>query len=206
MSTGFWIWSHVSFILLVVAAICPLLRRQSGVATQTLCCLAVVGLAVLPLKHLDISGLLLGHIGVLSASTMVLLLHSISCQLVQTRRPSKTERLAINAAGLLVGGVIYASTFGFVDADIYALGYTARMPWLVLAISGIAALSRHWLLAVCLVAAVVAQQWRLCESPNLWDCLIDPWLFFAAVFQLLQTVFHRRPLLETTVAHTEQTA
>lgn len=193
-------------MLLVVAAICPLLRRQRGVATQTLCCLAVVGVAVVPLKHVDISGLVLGHIGVLSASTMVLLLHSISCQLVQTPRLRKTERLAINATGLMVGGVIYASTFGFVDADLYALGYTARMPWLVLAISGIAALSRHWLLAVCLVTAVLAQQWRLCESPNLWDCLIDPWLFFAAVFQLLQTVFHRKSLRETTVTHREQTA
>ena len=206
MSTGFWIWSHVSFILLVVGVLCPLLRRQCGVATQTLFCLAVAGLAVLPMKHLDISGLVLGHIGVLSASTMVLLSHSISCQLLQTQRLRKTERLTINGVWLLVGSIIYTSTFGFVDADIYALGYTAQMPWLVLAISGVAALLRHWLLAVCLVTAVLAQQWRLCESPNLWDCLIDPWLFFAAAFQLLQSVFLRKPLRTTAVTQTEQIA
>ncbi|MCP4170364.1 MAG: hypothetical protein GY758_06275 [Fuerstiella sp.] len=204
MSIGLWIWSHLSFILLVAVVLCRLIRRQSSVPTQTLCCCAIVGLAILPFQQLDLSGVVLGHIGVLSASTMILLLQNLSIQLRPAKRLSQAENRVLMGVWFLIGGVIYASTFGIVEQDFYALGYQTQMSWIVLAVSGIAALLRHWLLAVCLVTAVLAQQWRLCESANLWDCMIDPWLFFASTFHLLRWAIRGRPLHKTTVAHAQE--
>ncbi len=200
MSIQFWIWSHLSFIFLVAWILCPLCRRRNGVATKTLSCIAIAGLAILPIQHLDLSGLVLGHIGVLSASTVILLLQSLTSR----RGLTDTEDRTLNGVWFLVGAAVYTSTFGFTESDLYALGYQAHMPWVVLAMSGLAALLRHWLLAVCLVTAVLAHQWRLCESPNLWDSMIDPWLFFAATFKLLHWAIRRKPLRDTTVTHTQQ--
>jgi hypothetical protein len=204
VSIRLWIWSHLSFILLVAAVLCPLSRRQRSVPTRILCCCAIAGLAILPFQQLDLSGLVLGHIGVLSASTMILLLQNLSFQLIPAKRLSQAEDRTLNGVWFLIGGVIYASTFGIVEQDFYALGYQTQMSWIVLAVSGMAALLRHWLLALCLVTAVLAHQWRLCESANLWDCMIDPWLFFASTFQLLRWAIRGRPLHETTATHTQQ--
>ena len=203
MSIRLWIWSHLSFIILVAAVLCSLFPGRRSVVTRMLCCFAIVGLAVLPIQHLDVSGLVLGHIGVLSASTMVLLLQSLLSQLGQTKRRGEAEDRMSGIVWFLVGSVIYTSTFGIVEQDFYALGYQTQMSWIVLAVSGIAALLRHWLLAICLVTAVLALQWRLCESANLWDCMIDPWLFFASTFQLLHWAIRGRPFHETTVTHTQ---
>ncbi|MCP4172612.1 MAG: hypothetical protein GY758_17770 [Fuerstiella sp.] len=204
MSVGLWIWSHVSFVVLVMAILCSLIRRQHSALTRTLCCCTIVGLAILPIQQLDLSGLMLGHIGILSASTMVLLLQTLSSQLVMTERLSDSEDRMLNWGWFLVGSVIYTSTFGFIDQDFYALGYQTQMSWFVLAASAIAAVLRHWLLAMCLVTAILAHQWRLCESANLWDCLIDPWLFLASAFQLLLSAIRRISLHQTTVAQTQQ--
>lgn len=200
MSIRFWIWSHLSFVLLIAGVFCPLFRGRCSVVTQTVGGFAIVGLSVFPLQHVDLSGLVLGHVGVLSASTIILLMQYLSCQSGLTNRRSEAENLILNVVWLLVGGVMYASTFGFFEVDIYALGYQPRMPWVVLAASGLAALARHWLLAVCLATAVLAHQSRLCESPNLWDCIIDPWLFFAAIFQLLWSAIHRKQSGKTPVS------
>lgn len=187
MSPTFWIWSHLSFVLLVASMMCPLLRRLSRRQSMLLCLLIPLGVGLLPVRQTDVSGFVLAHTGTLSASMLLLLLFQLSTEWRLVESLSTQVWRNMNLFWISLGIVVYPSALGLLDVDTYVFGYRDAMSWCVLIVSGIAVYSSYRTLGLCLATAVFSHLLKLHESPNLWDYLIDPWLCLAAVCTLIAT-------------------
>jgi hypothetical protein len=193
VSHALWAWSHFSLALLIAYLLLPLRKQAWNVPLGLICLLVPLVLGFLPLRGTDLSGFALALTGTLSVPLVILLLLELlaACGLTQPHFPK--HRRNANFFWVICGILVYPSALGFVQADIYALGYLKLMSWCVLALSGIAFICRQKNLAICLAAAVLVHQLNLLESPNLWDYLIDPWLCLAAVFQLVWNALRKNP-------------
>ena len=185
MSLSFWIWSHLSFVLIVASMVCPLLRRLSRLQSMLLCLLIPLAVGLLPIHQTDVSGFALAHTGTLSASTLLLILFQLLTEWRLVEPLSTQVWRNINLFWISLGIVVYPSALGLLDVDTYVFGYQDAMSWCVLIASGIAVYCRYRILGLCLASAVLAHLLSLHESPNLWDYLIDPWLCLAAVCALI---------------------
>ena len=191
MSPALWVWSHLSYALLIANLLIPLRKQGRNLPFGVICLLIPLILGFWPLRETDFSGFILAHTGTLSVPIFILLLLELLTAWGLTHSHCPRHRRNANIIWVMCGILVYPSAMGFIQADIYALGYLKSMSWCVLALSGIALIGRQKILALCLAAAVLVQQLKLLESPNLWDYLIDPWLCLAAAFQLVSNAFRK---------------
>ena len=191
MSPAFWIWSHLSFVLLIVSMLSLIVKRRSRVQAISLCLLIPVILGVLPIGQTDVSGFVLGHMGTLSASMLVLLGFQFFANVgvVEVHRPSVLRNM--NIFWFATGMILYPAALGFFNTDTYSFGFHASMHWCVLGLSVVAMLCRHRILGLCLAFSVLANLLKLHESSNLWDYVIDPWLWIAAAVSLPAAMFRQ---------------
>ena len=193
MNPAFWAWSHLSFALLIANLLLPLRKQRWNFPFGVMCLLIPLALGAWPLRETDFSGFILAHTGTFSVPIFILLLFELLVAWGFAQSQCPRHRRNANLFWVMCGILVYPSALGFINADIYAIGYLKSMAWCVLALSGIALICRQKILALCLTAAVLIHQLRLLESPNLWDYLIDPWLCLAAAFQLMWNVFRKNP-------------
>ena len=189
MTISFWIWTHLSFALLAVSLALPVIRRSrsSRVLILTLLVFAVAG--CIPLSATDLSGIVLAHLGTLSVSTVLLMSSKILAQSgITAQVPPRIERHQ-NLVWIAFGILLYPSATGFYGGDVYSIGYSASLGWILAAIALMGILLNYQLLVLCLTSAVLAHRFGLLESPNLWDYLIDPWLLFSAIGGLIAGLF-----------------
>lgn len=124
-----------------------------------------------------------GLIGDPSITTVQLLVLSLA-----GRTPAALSRGWVAPAALvLLGLLLYPAALGALDWDIYRAGYQPALLLALLALPALAAWSRGqslalWLLGIDLLAFAAG----LPESTNLWDSLIDPLLFLAALVLLIR--------------------
>ncbi|MGB8338438.1 MAG: hypothetical protein WCD07_07170 [Burkholderiales bacterium] len=140
----------------------------------------ILWLGLLALPSLAISYFTLGMLSQLSAAFTFLLFVGLTQFVHGFPPPAMSPWLFAVVA--LVGLLLYASALGFLRTDIYAWGYQAR--WLALA-SGLLALLLwpgaplvSWAMAFALLAFALG----IGASRNLWDYLVDPIMFFTAVY------------------------
>jgi hypothetical protein len=144
-------------------------------------------LGLLMLPSLAISFFTLGMLSQFSAVFTFLLLIGLT-HFVHGFPPSAMP-LWLFALAALVGLLLYASALGFLRLDVYAWGYQAR--WLALAAAILvlvlwpAAPMVSWSLAFALLAFAL----QIGASRNLWDYLIDPMMFFIAIYFFAQHFF-----------------
>ena len=192
MNLTFWIWSHLSFVLLGASILSLLVKCQSKFSSVLLCLLIPGLLGILPVGQTDVSGFALAHMGTFSASMLVLLafqsLANAGC-VEALRAPVLRD---MNLFWLILGMILYPAALGLLHIDTYSFGYGNAMSWCMLTISSLAVVGRHQMLGLCLALAVLADLLRLTESPNLWDYLIDPWLWMAAVIELVFRTVRQR--------------
>jgi hypothetical protein len=84
----------------------------------------------------------------------------------------------------MTGAVLYGSALGPVDVDLYAWGYTrAGSMWILVAVALFSLMARQVRSAIswAMPIACIAFGLGLTVSTNLWDALIDPWLWSIAV-------------------------
>ncbi len=191
MSPAFWIWSHLAFMLLVASGLSTSVRFRSKSQSMLLCLLIPAVLGVLPIGQTDVSGFVLGHMGTLSASMLVLLAFQLFANVgfVETIRVPVLRNM--NIFWFLIGMILYPAALGLFARDVYSFGFHNSMSWCVLAVSVVATLCRHQILGFCLAFSVMSHQWRLHESCNLWDYVIDPWLCIAAAVSLMTGMCRR---------------
>lgn len=184
MNSTFWIWSHLSFVLLGASILSLLVKCQSKFSSVLLCLLIPGLLGILPVGQTDVSGFALAHMGTFSASMLVLLafqsLANAGC-VEALRAPVLRD---MNLFWLILGMILYPAALGLLSIDVYLPGTHHSMNWCALAVSAVAMFLRYRLLGLCLAFSVLAHLLVLHESRNLWDYLIDPWLLIAAIVSL----------------------
>ena len=191
MSPAFWIWSHLTFVLLIASVLSLLLKCRSRLPSMLMCLLIPVVLGVLPIRQTDVSGFALAHMGTLSASMLVLLAFQLFAKVGFIQGFSAPVLRNMNIFWFATGMILYPSALGFLNTDVYLFGFHTRLNWCVLAVSVVAMLCRHRILGLCLAFSVLAHLLKLHESCNLWDYIIDPWLWIAATVSMFAGIFRR---------------
>ena len=150
-----------------------------------------VVLGVLPIGQTAVSGFALGHMGTLSASMLVLLGFQLFANVgtIEVHRTSVLRNM--NIFWFATGMILYPAALGLFRTDMYSFGFHASMRWCVLGLSVVAMLCRLRILGLCLAFSVLANLLKLHESSNLWDYVIDPWLWIAAAVSLPATIFRQ---------------
>ena len=191
MSPAFWIWSHLSFVLLISSMLSLIVKRRRSLQSMSLCLLIPAILGVLPAGQTDVSGFVLGHMGTLSASMLVLLGFQLFANVgaIEVHRTSVLRNM--NIFWFATGMILYPAALGLFRTDMYSFGFRANMRWCVLGLSVAAMLCRLRILGLCLAFSVLAIQLKLHESSNLWDYVIDPWLWIAAAVSLPVAMFRQ---------------
>jgi len=184
LTPAFWIYSHLAFVLLIAGMLSPLMKCRHRLYSMVLCLLIPAVIGVLPIRQTDVSGFVLGHMGTLSVSMLVLLTVQLlsGCGFVEALGAAVWRNM--NLFWLISGTVLYPSALGLLDRDMYAYGFQNTMSWCVLSVSVAAVVCNYRILGLCLALSVLAHQLKLQESHNLWDYLIDPWLWISAAVSL----------------------
>jgi hypothetical protein len=194
MSTPFWIWVHLSFILLVGPLLIRLTREWELPVNGYAAALLLVGaLSMMPYQDVDLAGWLLALTGMLSTGSLLVLLLGILPRLGIKTGIDRDQQTGSWPLWLLLGLVLYPAALGFANFDAYVWGYDPLMSWICLGLSPLFWLLRQRLIGLWLSLSVLAWTLELGESTNLWDYLIDPWLVIASIFWLLRYLFSKRP-------------
>jgi hypothetical protein len=139
--------------------------------------LVSVAVALAPVAALPAAGYARGIVGDLSLTTLLLLLRSLLRPVCGWGPVETRIRVALQVLVALGGLALYPPALGLGGLDPYHLGYASL--GLLTALFLVAMVA--WLLGLPLVAACVALAvlaWAVgaCESRNLWDYLIDPFV------------------------------
>lgn len=141
--------------------------------------LLVVGVAaaLAPVAALPAAGYLRGAVGDLSLTTLLLLLRSLLRPVCGWGPVEPRNRLALQVLVAVGGLALYPLSLGLGGPDPYRLGY-ASLGFLsaLFLLAMVAWLLGLHLVAACLALAVLAWALGACESRNLWDYLIDPFV------------------------------
>ncbi len=185
MNEVLWSWTHLSSVVLL-GSVSYMLSVKLPNFYRLVIATMIGAASFVPIGRADLAGFILAHLDMLSVSTVMGLLYlafksigGSACQIVRKKNWSDF-RSQILPYGLLVvtsGVCLYTSALGFVAFDVYAIGFGAPAIWVVLLMSLFFANRQRWLCAFCLLGSVVACRFQLADSPNLWNYLIDPWLF-----------------------------
>lgn len=112
--------------------------------------------------------------------TLLLLLKTLHPWWPQLRADSTRPSRKLAMLLLVLGGALYASALGWLDYDLYALGYQPQLLLLLLAAGLLLLHRRQPVLAWVGTLALLLAAWPAAhESINLWDRLFDPvlWLY-----------------------------
>jgi hypothetical protein len=126
-----------------------------------------------------------GLTGDLSMTTLLLLLAAVYHQLSGKVLISPQERKFILWPVAMLGLVLYPLALGVGQVDPYAWGYAD--PYMLSVLLGLSLLMfvrQYYAVASILLAVVLAWSMGFLQSVNLWDYLLDPFLFFYALFRL----------------------
>lgn len=117
----------------------------------------------------------------------------------QTNRPGKRESqsLLLGGAGILLGWVLLGDTLAWWSISIYALGFsTWALALACVLVFALLCLGRrdYEVQTFTLGFAVVLLSYVLTRLPsgNLWDAVLDPWLWFALQVMALRGLIGRR--------------
>jgi hypothetical protein len=155
-----------------------------------------LALLLVPIGGIPAAGYVRGIAANPSVPTLVLL---ASAAVAFAGGPKLLKRRELESLAMFVlasAALVYPLGLGLTSFDPYALGYPDRVRALLLGLAPVAFLA--WLkdrilVLLSLVLALAAYRFRLLESANLWDYLLDPWLSsFLAGFTIFARVSKSR--------------
>jgi len=194
MSTTFWVWVHLSFILLVGRLLIRLTRQWELPVKGYAAALLLIGvLGIMPYEGVDLAGWLLALTGMLSVGSLLVLMLGVLPSLGVDTDIDQDQQRGSWPLWLILGIALYPSALGWFNLDSYVWGYDPLMGWICLGLSPLFWLLRQRLIGLWLSLSVLAWALELGESSNLWDYLIDPWLVIAAIVWITRQLFSKRP-------------
>ena len=183
------LWVKLSWALVASAVV----LRLTYACKPTLWPAAVVAVVML-LPRTDV---LSGYLALaFQTPSLVLVAWALWCwaDVLQLRGPMVTTPLPVALLGVLLGWALVLDTLNywptFFNPQLYALGFEAAGLWCVLVTAAAAVLlwtevPRRWVLSVVVVLAVYVLL-RL-PTGNVWDAVLDPFVWLALHVQLWHT-------------------
>lgn len=182
------LWVKLSWALVASAVV----LRLTYACKPTLWPAAVVAVVML-LPRTDV---LSGYLALaFQTPSLVLVAWALWCwaDVLQLRGPMVTTPLPVALLGVLLGWALVLDTLNywptFFNPQLYALGFEAAGLWCVLATAAAVLLwtevPRRWVLSVVVVLAVYVML-RL-PTGNVWDTVLDPFVWLALHVQLWRT-------------------
>ena len=182
------LWVKLSWALVASAVVLRLTYRLKATVWPA----AVVAVLML-LPRTDV---LSGYLALaFQTPSVVLVVWALWCwaDVIQLRDPVATTPTAVACLGVLLGWALVLDTLNewpaFFNPQLYALGFASAGLWLVLAVTAAVLLwvrvAPRWVLSAVAVLAVYVLL-RL-PTGNLWDALLDPFVWLALHVQLWRT-------------------
>lgn len=180
------IYSLAVALLIVYLSTLP---KRSLFFSSLLFVLAFLGSNLIPLyRGSSLVELLRGAIGDVSTTSGALMIFIIINQFNFSESKARVLCPWEKVGLIFLGTLLYLSTFGFINFDVYNLGYLS--PSMLLFFSGLSlvlilfnrSLGYIWLLAM------VAFYFKLQYSNNLWDYLYDPLLWLVLLVNGLSSI------------------
>ena len=175
--TLFFVWLRLRWLAFV--------RPDASFKVRMAATLMILPLVVYPFTYGPVWWLR-GLTGDLSITSIVLLAFAIAEKLSGKAMFAGDERLWLYRAIALVGLVFYPLALGIGQFDPYALGYDAYLAYALLVLALLLFWQHFYHIAGLLLVVVLAWNIQLLSSPNLWDYLLDPFVFFYAWWRVLR--------------------
>lgn len=166
-------------------------RKYRSPLRLRLLALALFTLSLIPFSPLSLAEAVRGYSGDLSLSSLVLLFARSILLPPSWRAPAPGLHSALFI--VFTGSFLYVFALGYGMFDSYGLGY--GHPGLLVPLFGITLLSwwqGRFLLPFCISLAALGWSMGLYESNNLWDYLLDPWLFIYAIARAIRLFIERK--------------
>lgn len=139
--------------------------------------LFLVIMAFIPFTDYSLFNFLYGVIGFFSLPTLALLMLFVLRQFgFKAAEFNTLAKTLLATSALLIGLVLYPSAIGFMDFDLYALGYAYPISGLFAVLILMTLWFKQWSLAFIYTLAWLGWLIQLNSSPNGFDYLLDFWL------------------------------
>lgn len=182
------LWSYVGQILLLAVLITLILGRYVKSPRQRIGVVAVFTTLclVIPVSGLSVGQWFRSVVGDLSIFTQLIFLNILMQRLFNGNLIMASSRKIFLSGIALIGLVFYPLALGVSSFDAYHLGYSPILMVVSLCLLSIVAwLNGNRDLAIILLLPLLAYNFKILESVNLWDYLLDPILLVYAVMQCL---------------------
>ncbi len=146
----------------------------------------------LPLyKGCTIGQILYGVLGNISITTLLIFGITLFYQVFLPKQKFRLN-LIFAIIVIIIGSLLYLSTLGFINFDIYALGYFPNgVMLLTVILLELFLLDYAQVYAWIWLIALISFYFRIESSNNLWDYLLDPLLWIFSIFNLIRSVLAR---------------
>ena len=161
-------------------------RPDASLKVRVAACVILMPLIIYPFPYGPLWWLR-GLTGDLSITSLLMLLAAVYAQLLGKTLIQSKERKLIFRSIALLGVGFYPLALGVGQVDPYAWGYAS--PYMLGVLLGLSLwmfLRQYYAIAITLLAVVLAWNAGLLQSVNLWDYLLDPFIFFYALFRLVR--------------------
>ena len=182
------LWVMLSWALVVSAVVLRLTYRFKPTVWP-----AAVMAVLMLLPRTDV---LSGYLALaFQTPSLVLVAWALWCwaDVLQLREPVATTPAPVACVGVLLGWALVLDTLNYwpswFNPQLYALGFESTGLWLVLAcVAAVllwAQVPMRWVLSA--VAVLAAYVWLRLPTGNVWDALLDPFVWLALHVQLWRT-------------------
>ncbi len=158
-----------------------LLRRLPGINNMPVIVILSVIVALFPFSGLSFSDYLLSLNPNFSIGTVAYFFFVLWKRFVGVPLISDRNLIWFSIWNITVCFFLYASFLGFVDIDLYPLGYGFSVLFIIVALLTVVLLLLRNPLSYVFILYIVFYDFELLVSKNYFDYLVDPLLFFISI-------------------------
>lgn len=145
---------------------------------------------IIPFSGLPVFYYLRGATGDLSIITVMLLSAALARAFYKFEIFNKNTADYFYFTVFSIGTIFYITSLGYGQFDPYGLAYESLIiPFTLLASLVLLAWKKQYGLAILLLVPIIAYETGLLESNNIWDYILDPFLWVYATFRTIKYLF-----------------
>ncbi|MFQ3322247.1 MAG: hypothetical protein ACI90U_000053 [Pseudomonadales bacterium] len=152
----------------------------------------IVAVTLIPVNQITTTGYIRGVTGDISLISLCWLFTAFVAKVTGKDLVNQQQRTLNIVTLCILALVLYPASLGLVQTDPYVWGYQANNLLIVLAIIGIAMwYAGNYHLTLWIALAVLGFAFKIMESTNLWDYIIDAWLAIFVISLTIKKLFRR---------------